>query len=239
MSNVKLDRRDALLGRIRALRARTVERGCTEAEAEVAAVMAGRLMDQYGFALSDLQEADALVQREVDLRGRAVKHVQHCVLAIAQYCDCRAWRSSKTASATWTPVYLGHAADVEVAEYLTVVLADATAQAWRAYVARFPGIDSRQRRKGQQSFLIGMANRLNERLREMKSARNAYVDESSGVAAGALVLVKSAAVDAAFAEIQKRFKPSRASRKQNVYADALRAGSRAADAVAINTAVAA
>ena len=145
----------------------------------------------------------------------------------------------KTASATWTPVYLGHAADVEVAEYLTVVLADATAQAWRAYVARFPGIDSRQRRKGQQSFLIGMANRLNERLREMKSARNAYVDESSGVAAGALVLVKSAAVDAAFAEIQKRFKPSRASRKQNVYADALRAGSRAADAVAINTAVAA
>lgn len=239
MSNVKLDRRDALLGKIRALRARTVERGCTEAEAEAAAAMAGKLMDQYGFAQADLREADALVQRVVDLQGRAVGHVQWCVLAIAAYCDCRVWRSGRPGSKAWAPVYLGHAADVEVAEYLTVLLADATAQAWRAYAGLHVGIDGKQRRKGQESFTIGMSKRLGERLREMKALRNRGVDEASGVTVGALVLVKSAAVDAAYAEIQQRFKPSRPPRARNVYADAHSAGARAADAVAINAAVAA
>ena len=45
---------DRLIGRIQSLRAKTVEQGCTEQEALVAAEKAAELLDRYGLSLSEL-----------------------------------------------------------------------------------------------------------------------------------------------------------------------------------------
>ncbi len=78
--------------RIRALTERTVERGCTEAEALAAAEMVGRLLERYALSMDevDLRAAACVVVR-VPAGGRRRRPVDTCVPAIARFCGCKVW----------------------------------------------------------------------------------------------------------------------------------------------------
>jgi len=58
--------------RIRALAAKTVERGCSEAEAMAAAAKVGELLDVYGLSMSEVElREEACVQRRAAFAGPA------------------------------------------------------------------------------------------------------------------------------------------------------------------------
>ncbi len=109
---------DRLIGRIQALRAKTVEQGCTEQEALAAAEKVAELLDRYGLSLSELDlQRQACEGVPVETSRRRVGPVDDCVPAIAAFFDCRAW-GEKSASGTLRYVFFGLPADVAAARYL-------------------------------------------------------------------------------------------------------------------------
>lgn len=223
---------EAIRARIRALLARTTERGCTEAEAETAATMAARLLDEYGFALEDLHEREDIVQETWKADGKRPGAVVYVTNAISEYCDCRVWRTNVGGGQQGIR-FLGRQSDAEVASYLTDLIAHALETQWQSY--RRENFISGRDMSERASFLLGMTHRLSARLREMKAERNRAVD-AGGRTAGALVVVKSAEVDAAFAKLQMKLRHSRSTTRA-VNGGAFSAGRAAANRVALNPAI--
>ncbi len=110
---------DRLIGRIQALRAKTVEQGCTEQEALAAAEKVAELLDRYGLSLSELNlQQQACEGMPVETGRRRVGPVDDCVPAVAAFFDCRVWGGGKSASGTLRYVFFGLPADVAAARYL-------------------------------------------------------------------------------------------------------------------------
>ena len=81
-----------LVQRIRALRAKTVEQGCTEAEALAAAEKVAELLDRHGLSMSELdlrkQTCEGIgVETSRKRRGP----IDDCMAVIAPFFDCRVW----------------------------------------------------------------------------------------------------------------------------------------------------
>jgi hypothetical protein len=203
-------KKNALLKRIRALRERTMENGCTEAEALEAAAKVTELLDAYGFSEADLSLPVEEITEETFLGTTKMPLGQTAfvITAIAEYCDCKGWEQRVNNK----PVglrYFGRESDASVAMYLTHLCHTAMWSEWRAWM---PNRDMTKRRSQERKeFQRGMASRLSARLREMKEARN---QQHSGKRTGQdLVVLKNAVVDAAWAERQAKavdkFKPGK------------------------------
>ncbi|TAJ39849.1 MAG: DUF2786 domain-containing protein, partial [Reyranella sp.] len=77
---------DSLLKRLQALRAKTVENGCTEGEALAAAEKVAELLDRHDLSLSDLEIRAAPCERrvyETHLKKRIP--LDECIGAIAAF----------------------------------------------------------------------------------------------------------------------------------------------------------
>ena len=220
----------ALRAKIRALLARTTNRGCTEAEALAAAAKAAELLDRYGWAMADVEEREELRQGEYKPRAADLGPVRWCLVAIASYCDVEVWRwrSAGRRSAR----FYGADSDVAMAEYLTDLFARSMASAARTWAAdhRRRGVPVSTRMRS--SFLFGMAHRLRDRLAAMKRERNATVDAGSGRTGHELVVGKMAAVKAGFAALSLDLKQARGT-KMSINSDAFFAGSVAGNSVNI------
>ena len=113
---------DKLRGRIQALRAKTIDNGCTEGEALAAAAKVAELLDRYELSLSDVEIRERQCEErvyETHLKKRIP--IDECIGAIAAFCDCRVWRE-KNAAGEARYVFFGLPADVEVAHYLTELI---------------------------------------------------------------------------------------------------------------------
>lgn len=159
--------------RIRALAARTVERGCSEAEAMVAAQKVGELLDVYGLSMSEVELREELcVQRSLvfaDPRRAALKWLFPAVL---RFTECRGWTVGRTEFALF-----GLEPDVQMAEYLLHVIAGALAFEERRFR---DSPDYAAKRKPAQavlrSFRSGFAARVSDRLDAMAEAREAAAE---------------------------------------------------------------
>jgi len=81
---------ERLFGHMQALRAKTVEQGCTEQEALAAAEKVAELLDRYGLSLSELDlQQQACEGVSVDTERQRVGPVDDCVPAIGAFFDCR------------------------------------------------------------------------------------------------------------------------------------------------------
>ena len=108
---------DRLKARIQALRAKTVENGCTEQEALAAAKVAD-LLDQHDLSLSDVEIREESCERAVvETWHRQRVPLDGCVNAIAAFCDCRVWRE-KNSEGEHRYVFFGLSPDVAVAQYV-------------------------------------------------------------------------------------------------------------------------
>lgn len=83
---------DKLRARIQALRAKTVEQGCTEEEALAAAAKVAELLDRHGLSLSELDMRRQTCEGAVIETGRRRRApIDDCVATVAAFCDCRHW----------------------------------------------------------------------------------------------------------------------------------------------------
>jgi hypothetical protein len=88
-SDANLDR---LLQVIQGLRAKTVDQGCTEAEAIAAAAKVAELLDRYGLSLSDVElRKQSCAGVGIETARRRSGPLDHTVRHIAAFFDCRSW----------------------------------------------------------------------------------------------------------------------------------------------------
>jgi len=191
---------DRLLARIQALRAKTVEQGCTEAEAMTAAEKVAELLDRYGLSLSEMDlrgQSCEGVAVETDRRRRGP--IDDCMATIAMFFDCRIWAETSPA-ATLRYVFFGLRADVRAALYLH----DLVAQAFETETNRFrhgpvyQGTHSSQRAKASNSFQLGMARGIINKLKSIRTDRETALRAGTG---RDLVPVKASVVDAEMAKL--------------------------------------
>jgi hypothetical protein len=116
--------RAKLFDKIRALLAKTTERGCTEAEALAALDKARAMMDAYEVTEADLQltrdEAAVLHRTEA---GNDPHHTKRGLyMAVARFCDCEGWLIKVRRNIDQI-VFCGMPSDVQFAAWLTDSLA--------------------------------------------------------------------------------------------------------------------
>ena len=225
---------EKLKGRIQALRAKTVENGCTEEEALSAAAKVAELLDQYDLSLTDIELREEACERaEFETLRKQGVPLDTCIPAIAEFADCKVWRE-KNQIGEFRFVFFGMRADAAVAHYLC----DLIDTAMLTEVDRFkatPGYlryRPNDRRKVSTSFLHGMSSSIAAKLRAMKEQR----DAAHRVTGRDLVVVKSAVVEDELAKLGLHFSKRRPGRR-TVAKDAFDAGHAAGQSVAINPGV--
>jgi hypothetical protein len=250
--------RASILARMKALSQRTTANGCTEAEALHATQKLGELADRYGFSMEDVAETERepIGEETWFADSKQLGPVSSCALAIAAFCDCKVWCSWRYVEMMGETmqhvVYFGRESDGMIATYLTHLFHTAIKNSWAEFCAAHSGKDMRPRRK---SFMVGMTNRISERLYDMKAARNVRVYEPEEDAAEAsgqesvaeatgksrktgndLAVVKNAEVEAAFALLGMRLKVTRGRKFKSNY-EAYAAGREAGDRVGIHAGI--
>jgi hypothetical protein len=222
---------DKLKSRIQALRAKTIDNGCTEDEALSAAAKVAELLDRHDLSLTDIELREEHCERAEFATGRRKRiPLDECVGAVAAFCDCRVWRE-KTATGELRYVFFGLRADVAVAHYLTELIDGAV----RSELGRYKNsreylrFRHNERHMANSSFALGMVTSIADKLSAMKAERDG-VNRSSG---RDLVVVKSAIVAEELARLDLNLRTVRATRRF-VSTAAFDAGSAAGSALAVN-----
>src|SRR5208282_2593220 len=123
------------LRRIRALSAKTVASGCTEAEALAAASLLARLIDKYGFTPADLDDPlEALTEASM-AASRTARGNHFFAVAIAAFCDCKVFVRVAKFGRDKEVVFFGHETDVLMCKYMMALLGTANESGWREFVA--------------------------------------------------------------------------------------------------------
>ncbi len=194
-----------VIERIRALRAKTPDQGCTESEALAAAAKVAELLDRYGLTLSGIEiEQQSCEGIGIDSTRKRAGPLDECLHSIATFCDCMAWQE-KTGAGYLRTIFFGLPADVEAAHFLHGRVAGAidtevaAFKAGKTYAETAPG----DRRRATHSFQLGLAEGIQHKLKTLKKERARTVQGSGGQD---LVPLKSAAVEDGLSKLGLRFK---------------------------------
>lgn len=188
---------DGLKARIQALRAKTVDNGCTESEALTAAAKVAELLDRYDLSLSDVDIREAACEQRVfETHRRKRVPLDNCIGAVALFCDCQVWRE-KNAAGEARYVFFGLHSDVEVAHYLTELIDGAVRHELGRYKTSkaYQQFRHNERHLANSSFTFGMVVSIGEKLVAMKTAR----DNANAGTGRSLVVVKADVVAAEMA----------------------------------------
>jgi hypothetical protein len=207
-TDIDQKKRTELMDKISALLAKTTANGCTEAEAITAAELAEKMMAKYGLSLAELETVKPGEACEADgtpIGNRRAHEVAHVSWAIACYTNTRRW-NDRHGRIHASPdsyrqhkhrgiivVYFGLATDVHVAIYLTNTLRVAMDSEWQAYWQMLGKTSETSLRTARANFMRGMAERLGDRLCEMKQQQDQATNNCR-----AIVLAKDRIVTEAF-----------------------------------------
>jgi hypothetical protein len=242
MTEEKRIAREKILVKVRALLARTADRGCTEAEASAALEKANELMAEYDISFADAQE----LKDEVKFGARRASYADptkkrkffheavRIYTAIGRYYDCECWRDRQSGEI----VFFGTASDTNFAHYLLTSLIAVGETEWKKFAAsedaELSGLHGKSLRS---SFFFGYVSRLIKRLDELKASREAKVEAAGSKA---LVVVKKQEVDRFFGIFKGQTGLNLVSGRNKVVvrdAGARAAGAAAADRANINAGV--
>ncbi len=196
--------------RIRALSAKTVERGCSEAEALAAAAKVGELLEVYGLSMSEVAlREEACVQRRLSVPGPQRLALRWLFPALLRFCECRGWTDGRADF-----VLYGLEPDVQMAEYLLRVALGALTHEEMRYRLSADYLRSRAAPQTRlRSFRYGFADRLGKRLEELVAAREesaatrrAAAPAAAATASTALVLAKEKKVEDGLRSLGVRLK---------------------------------
>jgi hypothetical protein len=212
-----------VIQRIQALRAKTVDQGCTEQEALASANKVAELLDRYGLSLSEIELRRQVCEGiGIDTERRRRGAFDSCVPGIASFCDCKVWtETSATGSIRY--IFFGLPADVEAAHFLydliDVTFVTETTQFKTGAI--YGGLDPDERRKAINSFQIGLSHGIAGKLKSMKAERDAANKTSSG---RDLVPLKASVIDDELAKLGLSFEAKTLGRRKRVLVDAYEAG---------------
>jgi len=219
---------DKVLARIQALRAKTVDRGCTEQEAIAAAGKVAELLDRYGLSLSEVGLKEQSCEGfGIGTGRRRFGPIDSCIPAVGEFCGCRVW-SEKAADGEIRYVFFGLPADVAGARYLYELVEQAFATETELFKRSglYTQHRSGDRRSATQSFQTGLAHGIVRKLDELLRQR----EEAMWTATGRdLVPVKEAVVEEELAKLGLRFHARGGSKGRYVLRDAYEAGHEAGD----------
>lgn len=153
--------RAALIDKIKALRSRTIDRGCTEAEAKAAAAKAAQLMREARLTDDDLVMGEAAVETGVKQRAKAARLFG----VIAYMTNCKAVELS-----TGRVLFVGLEPGPEIAEYLLDVCETALrveTDAFKRGTFYRSRRKIRTRRQAIADFQVALIERLAIRLYEL------------------------------------------------------------------------
>lgn len=163
--------RDKIAARLRALRAMTVENGCTEAEAMAAAEMLAKLLEQYNMSMDEADVRASPFDKRSLIRDDFVGEKLWVVAdGISKLTGARYWGSRPSEPHKIT--FFGFAHEVDVASYLLDICAGAMARELRALYQREQYPRERymalsKKRRLARPFIDGMSERLRQRLMKM------------------------------------------------------------------------
>jgi hypothetical protein len=213
-----------VLQRIQALRAKTVEQGCTEQEALASARKVAELLDRYGLSLSEVEMRDQTCQGfGIDTGRQRRAPIDECMSSIGLFCDCKVWMET-TASGAIRFLFFGLPADVEAAHYLYDLVVAAFATETTRFKNQDATIASGERRVSARSFQIGLAHGICDKLTSMKAERDAANRRSTG---RDLVPLKTAIIDDEMEKLGLSFHAKGQNRKRKVAPGAYRTGREA------------
>jgi hypothetical protein len=213
---------DKVLSRIQALRSKTVEQGCTEAEALLAAGKVAELLDQYGLNLSEIDmKAQSCAGEGIETGRRRRSPLDECAGAIASFCDCRTW-FEMTPQDHIRHIYFGLPADVAGARYLYEKIEEAFENETAAFKRGelYNSHPSAKRRSATTSFQAGLCHGICAKLERLKAERDVAFRASGG---RDLVPVKRHVIDDELAALGMRLKVLQTGRK-NLLAGAYKKG---------------
>lgn len=222
---------DKLKTRIQALRAKTIDNGCTEDEALSAASKVAELLDRYDLSLTDVEMREAPCERlEYETWGKKRIPIDGCVGAVAHFCDCRVWREKNQAGEA-RYVFFGLRSDVAVAYYLTELIDAAVRSELGRYKTSpdYRRFRHKERHLANASFALGMVTSIANKLTAMKSVR----DEVNSSTGRDLVALKTAIVDTELEKLDLNLRRQR-NGKRMVSMTAYEAGRTAGALLAIN-----
>lgn len=212
--------RDNISRRIRALRAKTVENGCTEDEAIAAAEMLSKLLEKYNMTVDEAEMRASPFEQHTERHGDPVgERLWKIADAVAFLTGSRYWTSRPGVH----PIeinFFGFSHEVEVARYILEICA-AAMRRQQDRIRRKHFTSERRQRRELVPFLDGMADRLAQRIRAMKPP----VPPGTG-----LIVLHDALVEAA---MKTKTETGRARQSRDVE-PGYRRGLDAGDRVALN-----
>lgn len=220
-------RRERIAATIRALRAKTVENGCTEAEALAAAEKLADLLRRHNMTLDEAEMRASPFERHQETHDDWVgERLWKVADGIAHMTGVRYWAQRPGEKPTIN--FFGFAHEMDIARYLLEIcrgamLREQTRIVREQFSGSFWPSSTRQRRT-IIPFLDGMADRLRQRLRDLKPP------EPTGTG---LVVLRGALIDQAM-PVKLDSGRSRNSRSLD---DGYREGLAAGDRVALNRGV--
>ncbi|MCB8882707.1 DUF2786 domain-containing protein [Acidisoma cellulosilytica] len=203
---------DRVKARIRALTEKTVQNGCTDAEAFAAAEMVGKLLDRYMLTMSEVQvREETCIQAKVPMAGKRRGPIDGCVPAIGRFCHCIVWldqgqtMTGPEGVPTKHYIYFGFDADVQMAVYLYKIIEQAITSETARFKQAHPHLKGTSLRLATRSFQHGLVKRLDDRLQDLHRDREESLRAGPGRGT-ALVLVKQTVVADAFRETKIRLR---------------------------------
>jgi len=214
---------DRLRARIQALRAKTVEQGCTEEEALAAAEKVAELLDRHGLSLSELEMRRQTCEGAAIETGRKRRApIDDAVPTVAHFCDCRYWIETGS-DGELRFVFFGLPADVTAARCLYDLIAEAVVVETAMFKAGplYAEHHSHQRAGATRSFQTGMIHEIAGKLADLKRRRGQATLKSSG---RDLVPLKADIVEEEMGRLGMRFTEKTVRAGRSVLKDAYHAG---------------
>ena len=178
--------RDKLLVRIKALFSKTTEAGATEAEELAAAEKARELIRKYQIDLgSEELKKEGFVEKAIVMEPTGFAFGRRILGGVEKFCEVKSWLV--IFGSHREIVVFGLASDVELAAYLvdsliTFSLAGADvhiAVERKMAIALGTPMTAAQSREAHRSYLVGCANRISARLRELAQERGSTAKPGS------------------------------------------------------------
>jgi Protein of unknown function (DUF2786) len=160
-------KRESIIEKIKALLAKTVENGCTEAEMMAALSRAQALQDAYVVTAEELQ----LAKDEAAVLGDSMPDPNdphnirwHLAWVVEKFCGCKGWAERLTKHQHIR--FCGAPADVELAvwmlDHLTDFISDQLVRHLMISIA-----PRKERRRVIKEFIIGCVDRIGERVNDL------------------------------------------------------------------------
>jgi len=229
MAKILDPKREKIANRIQALLNKTVDNGCSEEEAMAAAEMVGKLMKEYDLSMTEIEFKDEnFITHIIATESRIAAHIHTLVSAIAYFTDTKVWFNR---GAVIEYSFFGSEKDTQIADYIYHLICNAIkseiAKYKKSSTYKASSINGKTK---TTSFAIGMVNRLDARLRDMKN--NVVVEMSDCTAI--VPINKMAIVTEQFAKLNMRLRTQKSKRTIGSH-DAYNSGKAAADKVNITS----